>query len=419
MKRDSLYLEQRQKVYPEQRRRTSPKAWLFAIWLAWLGLWLAAVAQAQSTFHAEADYTFGQAMHFHLTAEHPSGIRAVTLFFRAPEFPNAFTAAVPVTSGQRVAVTHPVDLTQVQLAPFTTVTYWWLLTTEAGEDITLPEQTIVYEDDQFDWRQLTRDGVTVHWTGEDAALGQLALDIVAEAWPHLNSLIPLAESKPFDLYLYPSSADLRSALRLTGRDWVGAHAHPELGVILVTAVNARTAASDLRQSIPHELVHFLLYQATGAGYDELPLWFNEGLATFVETTPNPSYEPLLQMAVAGHTTIPFADLCQTFPAAEDSALLAYAQSVSLIHFIEAGYGNHALRELVAAFADGADCYTGVNRVLGLSLDELNRRWLQSLQIHPPLVQFWYDNRLWLLLLLGGFIITTLLVIGGASPGRAW
>jgi tRNA(His) 5'-end guanylyltransferase len=112
-------------------------------------------------------------------------------------------------------------------------------------------------------------------------------------------------------------------------------------VILVTAVNPRTAAADLRQSLPHELAHFLLYQATGVAYNTLPTWFNEGLATALEAAPNPGYETLLETAVASQSTIPFADLCHSFPAAPEGALLAYAESVSLIQFIQANYGNHA------------------------------------------------------------------------------
>jgi hypothetical protein len=72
--------------------------------------------------------------------------------------------------------------------------------------------------------------VTAYWVGDDLALGQLALDIVAESLPRLRQLLPVPEPVEFDLYLYPTSADLRAALRLTGQEWVGAHAHPELGV---------------------------------------------------------------------------------------------------------------------------------------------------------------------------------------------
>jgi hypothetical protein len=268
----------------------------------------------------------------------------------------------------------------------------------------------VYEDDQFEWRQVENAGFAAHWTGDDPALGQLTLDVVAESLDNLNGLIPVEDDLALDVYVYPSSADLRAALQLTGRDWVGAHAHPELGVILVTAVNSRTAAADLRQSIPHELVHLLLYRAVGANHELVPLWFQEGLATFAESAPNPSYEAVLATAVVDQTTIPFADLCTRFPAAEDQALLAYAQSVSLVEYIRAQYGNHALNNLIAAFADGADCQSGVSRALNTSLETLNQEWLERQQPQSPFARFWVANSLWLLLLMGGFGIAGLLIL---------
>jgi hypothetical protein len=210
--------------------------------------------------------------------------------------------------------------------------------------------------------------------------------------------------------MYPTSADLRAALRLTGRDWVGAHADPELGVILVTAVNVRSAATDLGQSLPHEMLHFYLYQNMGENYHNLPTWLNEGLATLAELSPRPTYETVLQTAVADQTTIPFNQLCAGFPSEDEATLRAYAQSVAFVRYIQAQYGNQALRDLIAAYNDGATCQSGVERVLSMSLDELNQAWLHDLQPRPWLAQFWAENSLWFLLLLGGLGITSLLIL---------
>ncbi|MEZ4641314.1 MAG: peptidase MA family metallohydrolase [Chloroflexota bacterium] len=389
--------------------------YLFLLAICFIGLVSPLWAQADEPLvAATADYDFGQEMRFYLTAENAADIRSATLFFRAQEFPNAFSVNVPVMAGDSLALTHAVDLAQVRFAPFTAVTYWWVLATAQGDDIRVPELTFVYEDDQFAWRELNQSGVTVHWTGDDPALGQLALDIVTESLPRLRTLVAVPDDLLLRLYIYPSAADLRAALRLTGRDWVGAHAHPELGVILVTAVNPRTAATDLRQSIPHELLHHLLYQATGVYYDTLPVWFNEGLATLVETTPNPSYATVLETAVANQTILPFTDLCRTFPTAEMEAVQAYAQSASLVRYIQTTYGTHSLRDMIAAFADGADCEEATVRGVGQSLSDLSRDWLRSLQPRSPFVQFWVDNGLLFILLGVGFLITALLII---SPSR--
>lgn len=367
-------------------------------------------AQTEPTFDTTADYEFGQRLRFHLSGNPTEPVTAVTLLFRAPELPNTLSAAVPIPPGNALNLTHEIDLTQIRLAPFTTVTYWWTVTVADGQTFTVPEQTLAYEDDQFEWHMAERAGITVHWTGEEASIGPVALDILQEALPRLQTFIPVQSQPVLRVYIYPTTADVRAALRLTGRDWVGAHAHPELGVILVTAVNPRTAPTDLRQSLPHELVHYLLYQAVGPQYDVLPPWFNEGMATLAETSPNPNYDTVLQTAVQQNQTLPFTTLCRHFPEDEAGAVLAYAQSDALIRYLQSNYGHHALQTMVLAFADGADCNTAVTRTLDMTLDELNQRWQRSLTPHSPFVQFWLDNGLWFLLLLAGFGLTGLLAM---------
>jgi hypothetical protein len=378
--------------------------WLLPIFVALTLLLVPAVANGQQpvTAVSQADYEFGQVMRFSLTAESETPLRRATLFLRAPDLPNTFTTDVPFAAGQTISLTYQLHLSQVRFAPFTTVTYWWEMEDDTGDRFATPQQTIEYADDQFEWRQASQGIFTVHWTGDDSGLGQTALDVAADALPHLHAIMPLEWQGSLRIYIYPSAADLRTALRLTGREWVGAHAQPELGVVLVTAVNPRTAAADLGQSIPHELSHLFIYKATGVGYEQLPEWLDEGLATLFEREPNPNYEAILAEAVAAGQTIPFSDLCNTFPAAPDQAVLAYAQSASLVRQIQADYGNRILGDLVAAYADGADCLSGVRRVLGVSLVELNQEWLNRQQPPTPADRFWRENALWLALLAAGF-----------------
>ncbi|MCA9957225.1 MAG: hypothetical protein KC434_21000, partial [Anaerolineales bacterium] len=212
--------------------------------------------------------------------------------------------------------------------------------TTAGETIVVPEETFVYEDDRFTWRVLEAGDVIVHWTGNDADLGQLAADIVAESRQTLDAILPQTAVSPLNLYIYPSTADLRSGLRLAGRDWQAGHTDPDLGVLLVTAVNPLTAAADLAQTIPHELTHLRLYQLKSGR--ELPLWYEEGLAMLAEGSLGDA--DLLATAVAEQTTLPVRDLCLAFPEEEGAVDLALAQSASLLAYIRMQFGDQALRQ---------------------------------------------------------------------------
>lgn len=360
--------------------------------------------QQLSNSQSQAEYDFGQAIHFSLMVQSDELISAVTLFYNSADIPLTTTISVPVEPDTEVEASYSVDLTQLRLAPFTTVTYWWQVTNIAGNVVDVPAQSFIYEDDRFDWQRLTQQNVTVHWTNDDTGIGQIVIDIINDTSPRLATILPVELPNPLNVYVYPSAADLQASLLLTGRNWVGGHTNPELGVILVTAANMRTAAIDLRQSIPHELTHLVLYQITGTTYETLPRWLDEGLAAVMEGAPDPNEQFILEEAIAGGTTIPFSQLCIEFPVDGRQALLAYAQSASLVRYIQAEYGNNLLSQMVLAHADGADCASVVTRTLNISLAQLNEDWLRSINPQSSLVTLLQNNLVWLLLVAVGFVM---------------
>jgi hypothetical protein len=100
--------------------------------------------------------------------------------------------------------------------------------------------------------------------------------------------------------------------------------------------------------------------------------------------------------------MPFVELCAMIPLDGRRAVLAYAQSRSLMEYIQVEYGNIVLSEMVAALADGADCESVVSRVLNISLARMNQDWLRSLSSESTITQFWQSSSIWLLLLFAGF-----------------
>lgn len=380
---------------------------LLIVFLASSAVLLLGLVPAQQAPTSMASYFYGQQVTFSLTVEEPEQVEGATLFFTAPDLDKTFV--VEVEPGRDQTYSHTVPLTQVRLAPFTTVTYWWNLTID-GEDVFVAEQTFDYIDDRFAWQELTQGGTTVYWTGGDITVGQAALDVVTNARPGLEAIIPTPVPDPLRIFIYPSTADLRASLRLTGRDWVSAHAQPELGVILTTAINPRTAAVDLGRTIPHELSHIMLFNATGAGYGNIPRWFDEGLATHFEAFTNPTYGALLEQAIVEERVISLSELCGAFPAGEQQALLAYAESASAIQYIQGQYGNNSLGDMIRAFANGAGCDSVTERVLDLPLNDFTDNWLGRTAPMSPTSQFLQANALWFLLVGASFAMTLLLIM---------
>jgi hypothetical protein len=112
-------------------------------------------------------------------------------------------------------LSYQLDLTQLRLAPFSRVTYWWVAVDERGYEWRAPEQQLEYADDQFAWRQLSRQDVAIYWTGDDLALGETALAIVSESLPRIRAIIPVDDfpNSRLHLPLAGRSADAAAPFR--------------------------------------------------------------------------------------------------------------------------------------------------------------------------------------------------------------
>lgn len=376
------------------------------------------LTQAQGgRFTSEAEVVFGQRIDFTLTGMTDLPVTAVTLTIQPAGQAESHVAAVPFAQAADGALTavFPLPPQQVRLSPLTTLTYAWQIQTATGEWIEVPAKAVAYEDDRFEWKQLTAvtglpvTSVTVRWTDDSLTTGETASRLVAETVQRLQPVLPIASGTPIPVLVYPSSADLRAALRLNGHEWTGQHADPGLGLVMVTAVNPRTAAEELGRNLPHELSHYLLYQAAGPAYDEMPYWFKEGLAVWAEDEQGGKEEQamLVATAVANQATISLVSLCGPGPFTDEA--LAAAQSASLVQYVQRRYGERGLSGLADAFIAGEDCATAVPAGLGQSLAELEVSWLAAQQPQPPWQRFLTENALWFLLLLGSFFIMVLLL----------
>jgi hypothetical protein len=217
------------------------------------------------------------------------------------------------------------------------------------------------------------------------------------------------------VYVYPTTADLQAGLLLGGQAWTGGHAEPSLGVVLVSAVPSTEGIVGLERSLPHELVHLLLYQRMSVAYANLPPWLNEGLATLAEGDPDPGYRLALEDAARVGDFLPLTSLCAPFPASSTAARLAYAESASIVQYLQDVYGIGAISALLDAYQEGSTtCSGGILRVLGRSPDQLEAEWIRAsfhstepLEILRPFIP-------WLILIIPMLILAVIL---GIAPAR--
>jgi hypothetical protein len=342
-----------------------------------------ASASGISVTRSSVEHSFAQHVTFTLEATSDAEISQVYLFFRATHDEETEQEKLALENPSlEISLSYTHDVQRYPLPPFADIIFWWQIEDTAGNQLKTAPQQFRYTDNRFHWEQLHDAEIAVHWVADqgDPAFAQTALDIaqvsVKEVQPQLHAPIP----NPLDIFIYDSEHNLEAAMVLTGRDWVGGQARPELGVVVIAVPPEQGYSSRMKRYLPHEITHLLIHElVTPEGYRHVPNWLNEGLATINEQLPTPEYALALEEARERGQLLPLKELCVPFSPDPRTAILSYAQSASVVRYIRETYGAEGIRRLLSAYADGASCTSGVEEALDVSFNKLENNWRISLE----------------------------------------
>ena len=348
----------------------------------------------------EHDYLFGRQIRFRLDASGETAIESVTLSYQTSDLESINVKALPLESSRTVRVEYVHEIDERYVRPFVEVTYWWTLVDANGASLTTEPRSFDYVDDRFAWQTLQHDGVILHWYAGELEIAQQALSVAQQALSRAGHDLSLQTvQRAVRIYLYASAADLGPALPAGLPAGADALTLYESDVVLVPFAPVQANIPALRRTLPHEVTHALVYGLAQEGHGRVPLWVSEGLATSIEYAfaPDPDAQDMLDQALAGQRVLPLRVLCAEFPGDWEAAQLAYVESASVIDYVRDLYGREALHDLVAAYADGATCDGGVQRVLGTSLDRLQMAWREREAPRGPWATFWERSGAWVIL----------------------
>lgn len=377
---------------------------------------------------SEASYQFGEQITISAELRGPQNLREVQVLLetQAGDFLDTLPATlIPGEDTTRVLVVY--QLQENPLRAFSRVMYRFHVILANGEETTLDGGEFFYEDNRFEWKALEEPPFNIHWYEGDIDLAREVLSVARSGLQRIQDLAATPAPESVDFYIYSNSEDMQGSLRLFNRSWIAGHADPDLGVAVITLPDRPDRRLIMEQRVPHELMHILLYQSLGPGYNNLPTWLNEGLASAAELYPNPDYQILLNRAHEEQRLLPIASLCQNFPRDASGALLAYAQAASFTRFLQRQFGASSLQELLTGYGDGLDCERGVEVVFGQSLNRLERQWRQETFSENALMIAANNLLPWFVLLLAVIAAPLLLTIrrltarpaaqNEGSPGR--
>jgi len=272
------------------------------------------------------------------------------------------------------------DMANASLPPGADVTYWWMIEDDDGNRVETFPKIMHFDDNRFTWRSLTSSageggGMTLYWyTGSDSFAQEL-MDTCEEGLASLTQDIGTYPEKPIEIYVYESTGDLRGAM-VFSQEWTGGVAFIDFGIIAISISPSQLEWG--KRALVHELTHLVVHQATFSPYGQLPLWLDEGLATYSEGELDPDLRSSLNRAISEGTLISVRSLCSPFSAYFDKARLSYAESYSLVKYLLDSYGQDKMLDLLTILKQGSTYDEALNEVYGFDIDGLDAGWQATL-----------------------------------------
>jgi hypothetical protein len=309
------------------------------------------------------------------------------------------------------------DMSNGSLPPGADVTYWWTVEDDDGNRIETSPEIMHFDDNRFTWRSLTGSageggGITLYWyTGGDSFAWEL-MDTCEEGLASLTQDIGAYPEKPIKIYVYESTNDLRGAM-VFSQEWTGGVAFTDFGIITISIAPSQLEWG--KRALVHELTHLVVHQATFSPYGQLPLWLDEGLATYSEGELDPDLRSSLNRAIAEGTLISVRTLCSPFSAYADKARLSYAESYSLVKYLLDNYGQDKMLDLLTILKQGSTYDEALTEVYGFDIDGLDADWRATLTNPVALTRKARSYSVWLGMLTA--LGVGLVVWGAVALGR--
>jgi Peptidase MA superfamily len=229
------------------------------------------------------------------------------------------------------------------------------------------------------------------------------------------TLGPLAKADKIDVRVVKRVTSLADAAPpgYGAPEWAAGVAYPRLGVIVVAIRDRKGGFLDVQSTLAHELAHVALERALGKGV--ATRWLTEGFAYAHSADFSLARAQTMFGAVVGRKLLPLWQLEASFPAEENEASLAYAQSYDFVAFLLTR-GRHQDRQddgdrqpfrfFLANLAAGQTYDAAALDAYGRTLLQLEDEWLAGVR----------DRYLWMPVGLGS---AALWVFGALLVVLAW
>jgi len=354
---------------------------LALLWL--LGPSAAAAETDIAVIASDVDVDFPSQAVFTVQAESYVDIVDVRLHYRVDRINYADVVSegwADFTPASRIEANWVWDMANASLPTGAEVTYWWTIEDANGNRVESSPKIMHFDDNRFAWHSLASsvgegEGMTLLWyTGADSFAQEL-MNACEEGLARLTQDIGAYPEMPIKIYVYASTSDLQGAM-IASNEWTGGVAFTDFGIIAIAIPPSQLEWG--KGALVHELTHLVVHQATFSPYGQLPLWLDEGLATYSQGELDANLRSSLDKAVSEGTLVSVRSLCSPFSAYADKARLSYAESYSLVEYLLDNYGQDKMLDLLTVLKQGSTYDDALTQVYGFDISGLDARWRATL-----------------------------------------
>ncbi len=222
----------------------------------------------------------------------------------------------------------------------------------------------------------------------DAAIAELAGEVLDTAWETVGADLGLRPADPIRVEILGAPADLAKLSPLTETDIekTGTIALSKYNKLMVVSPRATLFGYPWMDTLVHEYTHLIVSRVA---FDSVPVWLQEGIARFEQTRWRRPPEVVLSateqaLLTAGLRKGRLISLDEMHPSmaklpSQDAAALAYAEVYTLVGWMHGKIGYKGLRDVLVAQRDGKSARRAVAEVLGKPWGTVDREWRASLK----------------------------------------
>jgi hypothetical protein len=342
-------------------------------------VWAPPLAAAGISLAGSVQYFFPASMTFDVTARSDAEIVDLRLHYIVDRQNYAEVVSegwVQFNPSTKVDARWVWDMRKGSLPPGTKIEYWWTATDAAGDTGATGRATVSFDDNRYDWQSMNEGPVTLYWYRGNREFAGALMAAAQQALTRIEENTGARPEGTVRIFIYASASDLQGA-ELFAQPWEGGVTFTGFDVI---AVGVATSQLDYGLSaVPHEMTHWIIHQITFNNYGAgLPVWLDEGLATYGEGADSQDYQAALDSAIENDRLISVRSLSSPFSAVAQQAYTSYAESNSVVTFMIDQYGKDKMVQLLEVFQRGAGYDAALEEVYGFDQDGLDARWRETL-----------------------------------------